>query len=134
MTDEERRALLDQAEAVLQQLRDDLVGPDVSEGKVVWPPNEDMRHTDAIATLFDIQDCDLDLTLYDETGNRLTDQWVVTFSGAQLYPNAPGHYGRKPLKAMIEEELALYIEEGTQDCRPARLLARLIRAFAEPPP
>jgi hypothetical protein len=134
MTAEERCALLDQVETALQQLRDVLYGPDGNEGKVVWPPQEDMSRADALATLFDIQDCDLDLTLYDDTGMEITDEWAVTFSGTRLYPNSPGRYARKPLKAMIEEELAIYVSEETEDCRPARLLARLLAAFDEPPP
>jgi hypothetical protein len=132
MTAEERRELLHQAEALLQQLGDDL--QDVDEGKVVWPPNEEMRRVDALATLLDIADCGLGLTLYDETGDQLTDEWTVTLSGTQAYPNSPGQYGRKPLKAMIEEELQIYIDEGTEDYPQARLLARLLAAFDEPPP
>jgi hypothetical protein len=134
MTDEERREVLDQAEAALQKLRDDLYGPDVNKGKVVWPPHEDMGHVDALATLFDIADCDLDLTLYDDAGNQVTNEWTVTLSGTQAYPNSPGHYGRKPLKEMIEEELQIYIDEGAEDYPQARQLARLLAAFDEPPP
>jgi hypothetical protein len=130
MTDAERHAILDQIEALVADLRED--GPDAADGKVVWPPDGDMSHKDALATLFDIADCDLDLTLYDDTGNRLTDEWTVTFSGTQAYPNSPGHYRRKPLKAMIEEELQNYIDEDAEDCRPARLLKRLSLAFEEP--
>ena len=132
MNDEERRALLDQAEALLQQLHDDLYGPHINDGKVVWPPNEDMSHADALATLFDISDCDLSLTLYDDTGNVMTDELAVTFSGTQAYPNSPGMYDHKPLKTLIEEELALYIAEDTEDYPGARLLKRLLLAFEEP--
>jgi hypothetical protein len=131
MTNEERCALLDQAEAALQQLRDDLLGQH-DDGKVVWPPNEDTRHADALATLFDIADCDLSLTLYDKTGNTFTDELAVTFSGTQAYPNSPGMYDHKPLKTLIEEELALYIAEDTEDYPQARLLKRLLLAFEEP--
>ena len=129
MTDEERRAILDQIDELTEKIRYDSYGPSAEKGKVVWPPNEEMSHDDAIATLFDIEDCNFDLTLFDETGMEITDEWVVTFSGTQLYPDSPGNYGRKPLKVMLEEELQIYIEEGNQDYKPARLLARLIGCF-----
>ena len=130
MTDEERQAILDQIEALVAELRAD--GPDASDGKVVWPPNEDMSHKDALATLFDIADCDLSLTRYDDTGDALTDEWAVTFSGTQAYPNSPGRYDHKPLKAIIEEELQIYIDENAEDYPHARLLKRLLLAFEEP--
>lgn len=98
-------------------------------GRVVWPPTEEMGHADALATLFDIADCDLGLTLYDETGNELGDEWVVTFSGTQAYPDSPGQYARKPLRRMLEEELQLYRDDDNEGAAPARLLARLIKAF-----
>jgi hypothetical protein len=130
MTDEEKHAILDQIDALVADLRED--GPDAADGKVVWPPDGDISHKNALATLYDIADCDLDLTLYDETGNALTDEWTVTFSGTQLYPNSPGYYARKPLKAMIEEELQIYIDEDAEDYPHARLLKRLLLAFEEP--
>lgn len=132
MTDEERRTILDQIDELTEKIRDDSYGANVENGKVVWPPNEEMSHDDAIATLFDIADCDLDLTLFDETGMETTDEWVVTFSGTEAYPDSPGNYGRKPLKEMLEETLQIYIDEDNQDCKPARLLARLVKAFEEP--
>jgi hypothetical protein len=130
VTDEEKHAILDKIDELVADLRED--GPDAADGKVVWPPDGNMSHKDALATLFDIADCDLSLTLYDDTGNALTDELTVTFSGTQLYPNSPGHYARKPLKAMIEEELALYIAEDASDYPGARLLKRLLLAFEEP--
>ena len=130
MTDAEKHAILDQIEALVADLRED--GPDAADGKVVWPPDGDMSHKDALATLFDIADCELSLTRYDDTGNALTDEWVVTFSGTQAYPNSPGQYDRKPLKAMIEEELQIYIDEDAEDYPHARLLKRLLLAFEEP--
>ena len=129
MTNEERRAILDQINALIEKIHDDSYGPSADQGKVVWPPNEEMSHDDAMATLFDIEDCDLDLTLYDEAGMEETDEWVVTFSGTEFYPDSPGNYGRKPLRAMLEEKLQIYIKEDNQDCEPARLLARLIGCF-----
>lgn len=132
MTAEERSALCDQINGLVRQLRDDLFGPDLDKGKIVWPPNEDMSHADALTTLFDIADCDLNLTLYDETGNNFTDEWSVSFSGTQAYPNSPGRYDHKSLKAMIKEELELHIADDNADCPQARQLARLLKAFDEP--
>jgi hypothetical protein len=130
MSDEEKQAILDQIEALVEKLREG--GPDASDGKVVWPPNEDVSHADALTTLFDIADCDLSLTLYDKTGAQMTDEWAVTFSGTQAYPNSPGKYDHKPLKTLIEEELAIYIAEDAADYPGARLLKRLLLAFEEP--
>lgn len=130
MTDEEKHAILDKIDELVAELRED--GLDAADGKVVWPPDGNMSHKDALATLFDIADCDLSLTLYDDTGNVMTDELAVTFSGTQAYPNSPGMYDHKPLKTLIEEELALYIAEDTEDYPGARLLKRLLLAFEEP--
>jgi hypothetical protein len=130
MTDEEKHAILDQIDALVQDLRED--GPDAADGKVVWPPDGNMSHKDALATLFDIADCDLSLTLYDDTGNVMTNELAVTFSGTQVYPNSPGMYDHKPLKTLIEEELAIYIAEDAEDWPISRLLKRLLLAFEEP--
>jgi hypothetical protein len=132
MTDEERRHLLNNILRLVEQLRADSYGPDLDNAKVVWPPNEQMGLDDAIATLFDIHDCDLDLTLYDETGNALTDEWVVTFNGTQPFPDSPGWYARKPLKAMIEDELKHWDPDDVPLSPRSRILLRLRAAFDEP--
>ena len=129
MTDEEKHAILDQIEKLVADLREDA---DAADGKVVWPPDGNMSYNNALATLFDIADCDLSLTLYDKTGNTLTDEWAVTFSGTQAYLNSPGMYDHKPLKTLIEEELAIYVAEDASDYPGARLLKRLVLAFEEP--
>lgn len=130
MTDEEKHAILDKIDELVAELRED--GLDAADGKVVWPPDGNMSHKDALATLFDIADCDLSLTLYDDPANVMTNELAVTFSGTQAYPNSPGMYDHKPLKTLIEEELALYIAEDTEDYPQARLLKRLLLAFEEP--
>jgi hypothetical protein len=132
MTDEERRQLLDDIERLVDRLRDGSYGPDLEIGRVVWPPTEEMSHDDAITTLFDIRDCDLDLTLYDETGNALTDEWVVTFNGTQAFPDSPGWYARRPLKAMIEDELKHWDPDKVPTSPRGRILLRLLAAFDEP--
>jgi hypothetical protein len=130
MTDEEKHAILDKIDELVAELRED--GPDAADGKVVWPPDGNMSHKDALATLFDIADCDLSLTLYDDTGDVMTDELAVTFNGTQAFPNSPGMYDHKPLKTLIERELSLYLFDGNSDCPPARLLKRLLLAFEEP--
>jgi hypothetical protein len=114
---------------ILDEIRSE---PDLDNAKVVWPPTEEMSHSDAIATLFDIADCDLSLTLFDETGNGQADEWYVAFSGTQLYPNSPVHYGYTPLKAMIEEELKHWDPDGVSASPRGRILLRLLAAFDEP--
>jgi hypothetical protein len=131
MTDKEKRALLDQIEALVEKFQAETYGPNLNDGKVVWPPNKEMEHADAITTLFDIEDCSLDLTLYDETGRIITDEWVVTFNNTRSYSGSPGHYARKPLKELIKDELQIYIEEDSAHWPEARLLARLLAAFDE---
>jgi hypothetical protein len=132
MNNEKRHHLLNNIKSLVDQLGDDSDGPDPEIGRVVWPPNEQMSIDDAMATLFDIEDCELDLTLYDETGNTLTDEWIVTFNGTQFYPDSPGWYARKPLKAMIEDELKQWEPDEVPASPRGRILLRLLAAFDEP--
>jgi len=117
---------------LVEALREDVAADgDAERGKVVWPLPKDrlVNYNDALSTLFDIADCDLSFSFYGEDNETLTDTLSIVFSGTELYPGSPGVYSRKPLKLMLEEQLALYREEGSQR---GRLFARLLKAFDEP--
>jgi len=117
---------------LVEALREDVAADgDAERGKVVWPLPKDrlVNYNDALSTLFDIADCDLSFSFYGEDNETLTDTLSIVFSGTEAYPGSPGVYSRKPLKLMLEEQLALYREEGSQR---GRLFARLLKAFDEP--
>ena len=130
MTKEE---IIDQIGDLVDALRDQpLLEPDAEKGKAVWPLPEDelVGYNDALATLWDIADCDLCLTWYGEDGNTLTDTLSVLFAGHGALSRFPC-YARKPLIELLREELALYASEENASGRSARLLSRLIKAFDE---
>jgi hypothetical protein len=122
--------IIETIEDLVEALRDEVRDGDAERGKVVWPLPKDgvINYNDALATLFDIADCDLSFSFYGEDNNTFTDTLFIVFSGTELYPGSPGVYSRKPLKTMLEEELALHGDEGTD----GRLFARLLKAFDEP--
>jgi hypothetical protein len=118
---------------LVEALREDVAGDgDAERGKVVWPLPKDrlVNYNDALSTLFDIADCDLSFSFYGEDNETLTDTLSIVFSGTELYPGSPGVYSRKPLKLMLEEELALY--HRAPRTKNGRLFARLLKAFDEP--
>lgn len=130
-------AVLAKVEAALEEMRDIAAGQaDAEKGKVVWPikQGECPSINDAYATLYDLANCDLDLTFYDETGNEWTDTLSVAFGGTQLYPGSPPYYERRPLKELLEEHVVLnYDPEHYASNKHAQLLVRLIKAFDEEP-
>jgi hypothetical protein len=126
--------IIETIEDLVEALRDEVRDGDAERGKVVWPLPKDgvINYNDALATLFDIADCDLSFSFYGEDNNTFTDTLSVVFSGTELYPGSPGVYSRKPLKTMLEEELALYRAEDEEKSKTGRLFARLLKAFDEP--
>ena len=118
--------------AMLEEMKDIVAREvDPEKGKSFWPIKEDDRPNinDAYKTLYDLSNAELCLTFYDETGNILTDELCIDFSNCWVSPDDVGSFARRPLKEMLEEELQIYIDEDNQDCKPARLLARLIGCF-----
>ena len=131
MTGEETRTILDEITERIEKLSAASYGiGSTDHGKVVWPPNEEMSHQDALVTVFDLEDCSLDFSFAND--DEETGELCVIFNNTQSYPESPGVYAREPLRKMLEREYALYVEEDTQDSQSGRLFARLIKAFEEP--
>lgn len=133
MTDDiVREQAIEMLQRVQAMLEDDKIDPE--KGKIFWPIKEgdcpDVN--DAYATLYELSDVEFCLSFYDETGNEFTDTLhVVGLNMGSPAQGGPTYYWRKPLKEMLEEELQIYIDENTTHYAPARLLARLIKAFEE---
>jgi hypothetical protein len=123
----------DQILSLLEEIRDTARGEvDPEKGKIFWPIKEGdfPSVNDAYATLYDLSDAEFCLSFYDETGNKFTDELSVVV--LNMGGEDQTYFWRSSLKDMLSEELQEYIDDDNAECRPARLLARLIKAFDEP--
>ena len=144
MTAEERLALIAQIARLVEQLEEEDHFPDASEGKVVWPLKDvaadewlvgerDVSHADALATLWEIADCDLELTASkDEDG--ATGDIALAVAGVQTYDDAPHQFFYVPIKQALETALKNFggeLNDDAKDERSRRLLKALLRAYTE---
>ena len=138
--------IADELEAAAEKLREVGHFPDASEGKVVWPVKgegadewlvgeTDVSHADALATLWEIADCDLELTGLKE-GSGATGDIALAVAGVQTYTDAPFQFFYVPIRQAIEKALEEYFPEEGLDAkspegRSQRLLKALLRVYAE---
>ena len=144
------RGIADELEAAAEKLREVGHFPDAGEGKVVWPVKgagadewlvgeRDVSHADALATLWEIADCDLELTGSKEDSGA-TGDIALAVAGVQTYTDAPSQFFYVPVRQAIEKALENfsdgYPEEEGLDAksprgRSQRLLGALLRAYRE---
>lgn len=86
-------------------------------GKVVWPivDGQTVQLEDAYATLFDLSDCEIQISSYHQNGSDLTGNLEIHLSGCETYPDAPATYFAKPLKEALEEELEKLVYRDSDD-------------------